>query len=57
MKKLNNNKKVSNLENLLFIRLEEYKRKGWKGNGLLNIYNDMINVKYTVKGNFLSLKH
>ena len=57
MKKLNNNKKVSNLENLLFIRLEEYTRKGWKGNGLLNIYDDMINVKYTVKGNFLSLKH
>ena len=57
MKKLNNNKKVSNLENSLFIRLEEYTRKGWKGNGLLNIYDDMINVKYTVKGNFLSLKH
>lgn len=49
MKKMNNNKKVSNMENLLFIRLEEYTRKGWKGNGLINIYDDMINVKYTVK--------
>ena len=42
MKKMNNNKKVSNLENLLFIRLEEYTRKGWKGNGLINIYDDMM---------------
>lgn len=48
---------VSNLENLLFIRLEEYKREGWKGKGLLNIYDNKVNVKYTVKGNFLSLKH
>ena len=60
MKKLNNNKKVSNLENSLFIRLEEYTRKGWKGNGLLNIYDDMITLlaylQYKRKRNIYSTK-